>query len=317
MSKISDGLHIGENASPPPFEVGKSAVSKFWDVIKGNGWPLVKINLLTLLFFLPLIVWQIIVTFTATADAVLLPYSGNIGIGLPVVTDAVAVGAARAFSVSVRRWLFTVPMIPVGAIGLSGAFYALKRLVLEGEKPTVKAFFKGIARSWLPFLLTSVFVALAIFALFYSIASYSVTTDLHIALKITEIISSALLLVITLLMALFVNTQSVSYKLKFGANFSNSVRFSVMLFPRSIVILALCALPIVVTCLVSGFIATILIAFFLLIGFSFIALIATVYTQWAFEKYLNGKIRGKNNAKPTESRKEKKRRMAAEAKSEE
>ena len=54
MSKISDGLHIGENASPPPFEVGKSAVSKFWDVIKGNGWPLVKINLLTLLFFLPL-----------------------------------------------------------------------------------------------------------------------------------------------------------------------------------------------------------------------------------------------------------------------
>ncbi len=314
MSKLSDGLHIGENNAPPPFEVGKSTVSKFWDTTKGNGWPLVKINLLTLLFFLPLIVWQIIITFTTTADSLLLPYSGNIGIGLPVITDAVSVGAARAFDVLLRRWLLTVPLLPIGGLGLAGAFYALKRLVLEGEKPTVKAFFKGIARSWLPFIVSSFLTGAILFALFYSIGSLSVETSLPLWAKITGIAASSVLLVITLSVALFFCAQSVSYKLTFGAKFSNAVRLSLMLLPRTLLILAMCALPIVVACFVTGFLTTLLIAFFLLIGCSFITLIAAVYTQWAFEKYLNGKMREKNKPKSSENRKEKKRRMAAQAK---
>ena len=43
---------------------------------------MVKINLLTLLFFLPMVVWNVVISYMSSADGAMLPYSANIGIGL-------------------------------------------------------------------------------------------------------------------------------------------------------------------------------------------------------------------------------------------
>ncbi|MDE7395701.1 MAG: hypothetical protein K2M95_06260, partial [Clostridiales bacterium] len=101
----------------------------FKDVFFGRFGALVKINLLTLLFCLPAIAWVIIMMMIKQTDSSLLPYSGNIGIGYPIAGDVTALGEARAFSYDLQTYLVLIPLIVIAGIGLSGAFYVMRRLV--------------------------------------------------------------------------------------------------------------------------------------------------------------------------------------------
>ena len=62
-------------------------------------------------------------------------------------------------------------------------------------------------------------------------------------------------------------------------------------------VLALCALPVVLAVLMSQLLAMLFVVFFMLIGISFIVLIRTVYTQWAFDRYIEEPLRPKSQKK--------------------
>ena len=246
LSKVNN-----EGCVPAQRSDDRGALSKFWRVLRENGWAMVKINLLTLVFALPAIAWQFLVNFMSSADALLIPYSANIGIGVNIVTDAVSTGIEHAFKFDVFRWLVMIPLIMIAFIGLSGSFYTMKTLV-RGE---------------------------------------------GVAIRVLAIVGVSLLLFAAVLFSVFMTTQAMTYDFKVGTVMKNTGLFSVALIHRSIVVLALCALPVVLAVLMSQLLAMLFVVFFMLIGISFIVLICTVYTQWAFDRYIEEPLRPKSQKK--------------------
>ncbi len=286
-----------EGCVPAQRSDDRGALSKFWRVLRENGWAMVKINLLTLVFALPAIAWQFLVNFMSSADALLIPYSANIGIGVNIVTNAVSTGIEHAFKFDVFRWLVMIPLIMIAFIGLSGSFYTMKTLVRGEGEAKIRIFFRGIKKSWLWFLIVSLPISVLVSALAIAVCAFPVYTSVPVAIRVLAIVGVSLLLFAAVLFSVFMTTQAMTYDFKVGTVMKNTGLFSVALIHRSIVVLALCALPVVLAVLMSQLLAMLFVVFFMLIGISFIVLICTVYTQWAFDRYIEEPLRPKSQKK--------------------
>ena len=288
---------VKEGVTPLAASEDRTAFSRFWRTFRESGWAIVKINLMALLFALPAIAWYMVMEFAMSADTMLVPYSANVGIGIHVVTDAVEVGLYRAFTLQVRRWLVMIPLMMIAFMGLAGTFYTMKALV-RGEENVAKlgTFFRGIKKCWLPFLIVSLPVSLAVSATVIAVSAYPVYTQYSVVARVFAIIGVALVLFLIVLFSLFATTLSMTYDMKFGAIMKNSALFSVALIHRSIVVIAICALPVVLSLVLSQFLAMLFIVFFMLIGIAFLVLICTTYTQWAFDKFIEAPLRADKKA---------------------
>lgn len=287
-------LTMGKDNLPDftPDKLPGTRFQLFKDVFFNRIGALVKINLLVLLFCLPAIAWVVIMHMVKVADGSLLPYSGNVGIGYPIVNEVAALGQQRAFQFDLQTYLVLIPCIMIASIGLSGAFYVMRRLVW-GEGVAVGGhFFRGIKMNFLPFLWSSLFVGVSLFLVMANIGIYNNMTEIHIAWRVICIAVSVIQFVLILSMMMFLTTQAVTYKLKTWALIKNSFLFSIALLPTNLIILVLSAIPVVLLLVIPTQISIFLMFIFALLGFSYIILIWTVYAHWAYDKFINDRVEG-------------------------
>lgn len=190
-----------------------------------------------------------------------------------------------------------IPLIMIAFIGLSGSFYTMKTLVRGEGEAKIRIFFRGIKKSWLWFLIVSLPISVLVSALAIAVCAFPVYTSVPVAIRVLAIVGVSLLLFAAVLFSVFMTTQAMTYDFKVGTVMKNTGLFSVALIHRSIVVLALCALPVVLAVLMSQLLAMLFVVFFMLIGISFIVLICTVYTQWAFDRYIEEPLRPKSQKK--------------------
>ena len=55
----------------------------FWDIFKGNFSKIVKVNLLVLIFFIPLFFVIIMCSLVNSNNGIIYPFGANMGIGYP------------------------------------------------------------------------------------------------------------------------------------------------------------------------------------------------------------------------------------------
>ena len=67
----------------------------FWDIFKGNFGKIVKVNLLILLFFIPVIAIVIFNRLLDQTNAITYPFGANIGVGYPAQPDLIGVPESR------------------------------------------------------------------------------------------------------------------------------------------------------------------------------------------------------------------------------
>ena len=199
----------------------------------------------------------------------------------------------------------------VASIGLSGAFYVMRRLVW-GEGVSIGShFFRGIKMNIWPFLLSSLFIGISLFLVMSNIGIYNNLKNIHIAWKIIGISLSIIQFVLLMSMAIFMSTQAVTYKLKIWPLIKNSFLFAIALLPTNILMLAFSALPFLLFLLpISAWVAPIMI--FALIGFSYIMLIWTVYAHWAYDKFINDRVEGAIKNRGMHIKTEEEKKAAAE-----
>ena len=106
-------LTMGKDNLPDftPNRLPGSRWAVFKDVFFNRIGAMVKISLLTLLFMLPALAWIILMSLVKRADATVVPYSANIGLGYPVVIDAVQAGASRTFMFNIQTYAVLIPLI--------------------------------------------------------------------------------------------------------------------------------------------------------------------------------------------------------------
>lgn len=266
----------------------------FWDIFKGRFWKIVVINLLILLFFIPLFV---LLFFRSTGIAnlgVLWPFSQAFGVGYQAPPSMVGVYEQIVLDVNVLIYLLLPIVATIAAVGVAGGAYVIRNMVWTEGIFVANDFWRGIRKNF-----KNIFLIGLTFSIIFYVSITGVTmcnkllatgTNIDWVLTICKVIAYAILIFYSVV-CMHMITMSVTYELKFRHLLKNALIFTVGLFPHTIFFLVIGMLPLIIF-LLGGILSIIGIVLLILFGFSFLLLVWTNFSQWAYDKYINDKVKG-------------------------
>ncbi len=293
-------LIMGSDNMPDftPAQLPKTRWGLFADVFKNKLFEIFKLSLWGDLFLLPLVVFFIFNFINTRAYNIYIPYDANIGIGFPLETDAIIRGQSFAFTSEFQSMLIMIPLIVVLFLGMAGALYVMRRLVW-GEPVTVtRHFFKGIKDNWKCAVVTGLLFSMSLFIMMFSFLIFGMLDNAGF-INILMIIIAVIQFILVCGVALFAMTQSVTYKMKIKQILSNGFVFGFALVAQNVFFLFIAFFPVIIPEMLALFsastrftIAPIFYILYAILGVGFSMLVLTVYSQYAFDKYLNDRVEG-------------------------
>lgn len=270
-----------------PEQINSSKWETFKYLFGHRFGTIVALNLLTCIFAIPAIVVIVMSYMNVAVSNGLIPYSANFGIGYPVVDNAEAIGVLSAFNYQVFECVLLIPCIAVFALGLSGNFYVMRKLIWEEPTSTVKDFFRGIKKCWLAALVMGLAFGFTILLFMFTLGYFDVY-GLPVALKVVSIILASLLLVFMTVFTAFLLTQNAAFKMRPMVLIRNSMLFVFGTNIQSILFIGIAVAPAFLW-LIPGITVIVAIAYMFL-GISFTTLVSSLYCHYCYEKFLYDKI---------------------------
>ncbi len=274
--------------TPEQMNTSKWALFKY--LFGSRFGTMIALNMLTLLFAVPGIIVGVLFYLNIGGINTYIPYSSNLGLGYPVVTDAVSQGMIVTFDYTMMEYLSLVPCIGVLALGIAGNLYVLRKLIWEEPTSTFKDFFRGIKKCWLPSFIIGLAFGFTLLLFIFTLNYFDVY-GLNVALKATCVTLSSILLVFMSLFTPFFMTQNVAFKMSPIVLIRNSVLFVVGTNIRSVIFFGIAVAPALLFLIPGavGFIAMI----FAFLGFSFATVVITLFCHHCYGLFLYDKIEGK------------------------
>lgn len=266
----------------------------FWDIFKGRFWKLVIINLLILIFFIPVALMFFMRSNAISNLGALYPFSQNFGIGYQAPLSMVGYAENIVFTVDSMIYLFMPVALVIAAIGVSGGAYVIRNMVWTEGIFVANDFWRGVKQN-----IKQIIAVALVYSLVFYLTNLSVAfADQFLAVGINNswlfVVSKVLayiFLVFYSMMTFHMITMSVTYELKFRQLLKNSFLFTIALLPQNILFLFLGLLPFLLL-LFGGIFMAIGLILILLMGFSLFFLIWTDFCQWSYDRFVNDKIEG-------------------------
>lgn len=227
---------------------------------------LFQINILCFLFFLPLIIWELLTNIYKSS-----------------FTD---LSELMSFIISIKSPLIIIFTV-IAFIGLAGGIYCVRRLTWSEPVSTLKTFFTGIKQSCKQFIVFG--LVAAVFMVLFDMAITMISnTKLQL---IYELIFIALLVIAAVLLFSILSyalTLSSLYTMKFSEIVKASIALTVKKIFHNILFICITYL-IVLIWFITGiiymyFIGVILLALF---GISYSILVWVLYTNSSYDLYIN------------------------------
>ncbi|MDE7330613.1 MAG: hypothetical protein K2N30_06000, partial [Clostridia bacterium] len=180
----------------------------------------------------------------------------------------------------------------IASIGISGAAYSIRRLINTHGEFSIKSFFHGIKVCYFNTVLP---VTIALLFIFSSLIvgdwmRVEIATGGNSAGAITAYVFIIIATVLACVYSAWLFAVGTSYRVSFTQLFKNS--FVLMIgTPLQTVFMSGFSLIPVWLVLIGGFVQVIGFIVFILIGFSFIIICWTGFTQWAFDAYVNPNLK--------------------------
>lgn len=302
-------LIIGDENLPDftTSQLPKTRWGLWWDTFKTRLGALCKVNLLLLLFLIPIIAVLIFSYFQEAAFGMAIPANSNFGIGYYPRDDINSLYDSMKLTVTLTQYLLLVPCFMLFGVGLAGATYVVRR-ISWGEGVHVCANFgHGIKENWKYFVGASALLALSYFGMmfcFFGLETFSSSKFLVTIIQVMGVIQ----FVFVLIMFMYFCTQCVTYQLKFTDLIKNSFLFAIALFPQNLFFMALAIFPILFAFAFSDLVWISVIGWILIIfvGLANMLLVWTVYNHYVYDRYINDRVKGaiKNRNMATKKTKE-------------
>ncbi len=206
VSKLLYGKGDQEDFSTE--KLPKTRAQQFFNAYKTSIGKLTNINLLTALFALPLIIWD----FLASA------YVSDFMKGLDVETQF-----SYLLKMSLLQYGTEIPLIMLLFVGLSGAYYVIRKICWKAPIRLIKDYNSGIKNCCKQFLCLGALVGVVNFVVNYlinfNLLTISDKTEFVYAMAIVGVVLFALICLVALVFAL---EQSSLYNMTFGKLIKNS-----------------------------------------------------------------------------------------------
>lgn len=296
ITKFVDRLFMGKEKSE---DYARNSLPSnrwelFWDIFKGRFSKLVIVNLIMLVFFLPLLALILYRFMALVSYGANYPFAQGFGVGYMAPSSLVGFSETIVFQVDLISYLGLPIAALIAAFGIAGGAYVMRNMVWTEGIFVANDFLRGIKQNIKQVLL----IALTFSMVFYittvaiSFSRQCIAAGSPISWLYTIImIFSYIILFMYAIISLHMITMSVTYDLTFMKMLRNATLFSVSFLPHNIFFIFMGLIPYFIMQFGSFFLIVGLIMI-ILFGFSLITLIWTNYSQWIFDKYMNDKIPG-------------------------
>ena len=256
-----------------------------WELVKGNFWKLVALNLIVLIFFIPgIFVIYFRNVYIASIGGV-YPFNATVGNYPP----STLMGLAERVNLSADIMFYALLIVAgfIASIGISGATYCIRKLIQTRGEFHFKSFFHGIKVGYFSTVLPVTLFMLLMYSTF--LIKDWMTIERAINGKKAGATTAYVFIVIADVLAgiylAWIFAIGVSYRVKFKYLFRNA--FVLILgTPIQTIFMAGFALIPVWFMFTKGFVLFIVYFVFAFFGFSFILLSWMSFTQWAFDLYI-------------------------------
>ena len=266
----------------------------FWDIFKGRFSKLVIVNLLMLLFFIPLVaVGFFMYLWTGTMGG-MYPFSNSILVCFPAYPNLMGAPEQINLSATFTGGALMIVAALIAAVGISGGMYVIRNMVWTEGIFVANDFWRGIKINIVVVLQSTLFYAVCLYAFTMSIkfSEYIIAsgTGNEVWMTISMAISYVAIAIVTM-MYLWMLSMGGSYKLKFFQLLKNSFLMTFGLIFQNIFFVVLMAIPVILI-LLGSFFQMLGIIFMILFGISYMLLVWLDYSQWAFDKFFESKREG-------------------------
>ncbi len=273
-------------------EVAVSRWKQGYEVFMSNFMKMLGLNFMMLLFLLPTFVLLFFRTTTIYGNAASSPFSANMGVGYFPFASLLGLEEKIIYSANFTFFMWLPAAAFVLGVGLSGGMYVMRNLCWGENPPVFKTFFRGVKKNIFPVLASSV-----IYSIILSAAALTISRiDCSVALSgstwyfvIFKILLYAVIVFASLIF-LAMTSISVTYTGNYFSQLKNSCIFTLALLPLNIFFAVFALLPFALLFLGSNALSLALILI-LFLGVSFTMLVWTVYSQWIYDKFINGRVK--------------------------
>lgn len=265
----------------------------FWDIFKGRFGKLCIVNLLMLVFFVPLFAILIFHNMSLTGMGSMGPFMQCFGVGYQSPITIQGVAETIVFNADLSMYIFLPVCLFVAGVGLSGGAYVIRNMVWTEGVFVANDFWRGIKQNFKQVVLTCVVYSIFLTAGILSLSAISkmiaggITTGWLTVAKVAIYIT----LIFFTIVALHMITMSVTYKVKFFGLAKNGFLFAIAMPFHNVFFLAMACLPLLLI-LIGGFLTTIGYAIIVIFGFSYALLVWTDFSHWAYDRFVNDKVPG-------------------------
>ena len=292
IARMLEGKERDENYARSTLPSNRWAL--FWDIFKGRFSKLIIVNLLMLVFCIPMIVVFVFRYIYTTVQGVVMPFAGWVGSGYPITPNLVGVPQQVVLSTNLLFGALMVIAAFVAAVGISGGIYVIRNMVWTEGIFVANDFWRGIKINFVVVLQSTVFygVLLYLFTISINWSQYliAVGEGNSVLLTISVAVSYIAIAILTL-MFLWMLSMGGNYKLKFWQLVKNSFLMTFGLIFQNVFFAALMAIPVILVFL-GSFFQIVGIVILVLFGLSYMLLVWFNYSQWAFDKFFESKREG-------------------------
>lgn len=272
----------------------------FWDIFKGNFWKIAKVNLLILVFFIPLLIVLIFQGLMLDSYGASEPFGGNLGIGYPMAPELYGHAESLTLTTNLTTNIGLVITSFIAAVGLSGGMYVVRNMVWTEGVFVTNDFWRGVKLNFKNALQTALFFTLIFFVcqLLINMSDYVMAVGLESMsngqltwLRISQGVSYVFMTVAAL-MSLWMIALGVNYKMNFVVMVKNSFLMMLGTLPQTVFFGVIAVLPFLIVAFGGSMLTAFGVIAVAVFGFAYALLVWLDFAQWVFDKYINPKLEG-------------------------
>lgn len=268
MGKWYNKIFVG-NPNKEDFsnkDLPKTRLDQFIDVVKLRFGGLVTVNLLYVLFAIPLIVWIMYFWFMFT-------YVPNPATGETYAVDP---------GIWMMILLGNIPLYTIMGPAQAGMYYCIRNWIWNERATAGEHFWKEFKRSWKRSMALNFFNSALLYAGYWWLLLCSNHMDKYPVLKLASI-TIIVVLILYYMSSIYQYPQLVTYDLKVKQIIKNSFIYMIVQFPRTLLAVVCYGALLVITVVLGQ----ILLAVALGLGVAFVCLANMILSDFLFDKYVN------------------------------
>ena len=267
------------------------------DQVRGRFSKLVLLNLLLLIFCIPLVIVFLTRTAYILAGGQSMPFSGWMFVGFPAFPSLAGVAERVLLNVDVLYGALMVAGLVVAGIGISGGLNVVRTMIRRGGEFTLRDFWQGMGANIGHVLPAAAICGIPAYLLLLAVdySRYLLAVGQgNAAGLIVGIVFAVIGMVLLALLFLWELSVGANYKVGFFKALRTALFAVFRLFPFNLFYAALVALPLALL-FFGSFLQTIGFVLMFLFGIIYMLLVWMNYSQWAFDNLV-----GEPEAAPAE-----------------